>query len=549
MGDPISVAGLAIGAVDVLIRLGERTAELISDAHAFENDSAGLHNLVKDETVQNKLLRNLLFSQCSVYGGKTLFDQFDTDIQQQIELMCTEVKSILHEAVEVLERRYGVSDASDSSRGAPALSSPTSFLKRGGSSPSLPTLIRWSFRDKKRVEAILYSFGDRNSRLKRKVEFCCLASQLGVYPEHLKHLQTDETSRKLGFDKDASLRLVRRDSGPCQESLELTDPSWDSCLGEIKPTEHQGSFEAFEKDSVAYIQENHCYNPPGPAGPIDSRTKTRINALAKLLHQPKEQIFRVLPCIGWKYLPQHGSISFVFEVQPRPVGAPVSLQRLLFDSRRRPGLGDKFRLALGLSKCITQMHMVQWLHESFRSDNILLFPHQTGGTSRAVVDADTDTDTNPNPHLGVNYSEPWVLGFEFSRPEPFFSSGQADFEPQRDIYRHPERQGRPESLFKKEHDIYALGVVLLEIGLWEPALKLERNRFAHAQDPRAVQAQLVKHARKRLEAHVGRRYAEAVVKCLTGDFGVDDDTKEDIMLQQAFRVQVVDVIEMAASWV
>ncbi|KAK2807869.1 hypothetical protein FQN50_005258 [Emmonsiellopsis sp. PD_5] len=450
-----------------------------------------------------------------VYGGKTLFDQFDTDIQHQIELMCTEVKSILHEAVEVLERRYGVSEASDPSRGATTLSSPTSFLKRGGSSPSLPTLIRWSFRDKKRVEAILHSFGDRNARLKRKVEFCCLASQLGVFPEHLKHLQTDETSRKLGFDKDASLRLVRRDSGPCQESLELTDPSWDSCLGEITPTEHQGSFKAFEKDSVAYIQENHCYNPPGPAGPIDSRTKTRINALAKLLHQPKEQIFRVLPCIGWKYLPQHDSISFVFEVQPRPVGAP--------------------------------------LHESFRSDNILLFPHQTEGTSTAGADADADTNRSPkpkpNPHLGVNYSEPWVLGFEFSRPEPFFSSGQADFEPQRDIYRHPERQGRPESLFKKEHDIYALGVVLLEIGLWEPALKLERNQFAHAQDPRAVQAQLVKHARKRLETHVGRRYAEAVVKCLTGDFGVEDDTKEDIMLQQAFRVQVVDVIEMAASWV
>jgi hypothetical protein len=35
----------------------------------------------------------------------------------------------------------------------------------------------------------------------------------------------------------------------------------------------------------------------------------------------------------------------------------------------------------------------------------------------------------------------------------------------RDVYRHPERQGRPQKLFKKVHDIYALGVVMLEIGM------------------------------------------------------------------------------------
>jgi hypothetical protein len=94
-----------------------------------------------------------------------------------------------------------------------------------------------------------------------------------------------------------------------------------------------------------------------------------------------------------------------------------------------------------------------------------------------------------------------------------------------------------------------LGVVLLEIGLWEPALKLERNMFQHARDPWAVQAQLVKHARRRLESRVGRKYTDVVIKCLTGEFGVEDDTKEDLKLQQAFRYQVVDVIEQAANYV
>jgi hypothetical protein len=56
------------------------------------------------------------------------------------------------------------------------------------------------------------------------------------------------------------------------------------------------------------------------------------------------------------------------------------------------------------------------------------------------------------------------MGFEFSRPEFDFSSGRPDKDPARNVYRHPARQGKPDKPFAKIHDIYALGVVLLEIG-------------------------------------------------------------------------------------
>ena len=141
------------------------------------------------------------------------------------------------------------------------------------------------------------------------------------------------------------------------------------------------------------------------------------------------------------------------------------------------------------------------------------------------------------------------MGFEFSRPESFFSAGPANFVPAENIYRHPERQGEPEKMFSKIHDMYALGVVLLEIGLWEPAIKLEKNMFAHARDGYAIQSQLIKHATKRLESRVGKKYRDAVIKCLTGKFDVRDDNKEDLKLQQAFRTQVVDVFENAAKFV
>lgn len=215
------------------------------------------------------------------------------------------------------------------------------------------------------MESILHAFKDRNTRLKKKVELWCLASQLGVSPDHLMHLQTDESSKKLGFDKDASLRLAQWDVEKTQISLELTDQSWDSYLQQITPIEYQGLFAMFLKDDVTYIQENHHYDasmlPLKERSGVDPRTKNRVESLAKLLHQPKEQIFRILPCVGWKYLQSQSCIAFVFEVQPKPLGAPVSLQRLLSIGNRRPSLGDKYRLALELSKCIAQMHMVQWV--------------------------------------------------------------------------------------------------------------------------------------------------------------------------------------------
>lgn len=86
-------------------------------------------------------------------------------------------------------------------------------------------------------------------------------------------------------------------------------------------------------------------------------------------------------------------------------------------------------------------------------------------------------------------------------------------------------------------------------GLWEPALSLEKNSFAHVKNPKAVRDQLRKHAEQRLGSRVGEKYKNIVLQCLGRQFDVSNDTKEDLKLQQAFRSQVVDVLEAAAEHV
>ena len=145
--------------------------------------------------------------------------------------------------------------------------------------------------------------------------------------------------------------------------------------------------------------------------------------------------------------------------------------------------------------------------------------------------------------ISADVQRPYIFGFEFSRPESYFSAGFIDTCTARDVYRHPVRQGQPLTTFKKIHDLYALGVVLLEIGIWRSAITLERNHFAHAKEPMAITNHLIKHARKHVEVQMGEKYRDIVLKCLTGDFNVVDDNAEDQKLQQAFRSQVVDVLE------
>ena len=378
MIDPVSIAGLSLAAFDQLLRLGERTYELVQDARAFDDETRRLSNKIEDENIRTRLLRGLLFTELPIYGNKTLIEQFEIDIQKQIQLLLGPLKGILQEGCDLLERRYGVSEQS------PGLVSQTSNLSLASTltptshyplhrskSPSIPDYFRWSFQDKKRVKAIVEELGDQNNRIHEKIKLWCLASQLGVNVQHLQRLQQDSFSRQLGFDVDATLRLTQWDAQNTQASLELVDPSWTKYLKTITPVPNQGKFATFTKDDIAYVQEGHDYEVEArsPSDCLGDRTRKKVEELAKLLHQPKEQVFRIPRCVGWKFMPAQKSIGFVFEMPSTPDAQPISLLRLLSSSEVKPELGDKFRLALNLSRCISQLHMVRWV-----SISLLLVP-------------------------------------------------------------------------------------------------------------------------------------------------------------------------------
>lgn len=78
----------------------------------------------------------------------------------------------------------------------------------------------------------------------------------------------------------------------------------------------------------------------------------------------------------------------------------------------------------------------------------------------------------------------------------------------------------PTTSFNILHDVYALGVVLLEIGLWKQARTISKSGFSRVMSGLPVKEKLESWASDlKLGSAMGRRYQEIVLKCLQSDFG------------------------------
>ena len=175
-----------------------------------------------------------------------------------------------------------------------------------------------------------------------------------------------------------------------------------------------------------------------------SKIIERTADLASVLSTPKQPDFCSLECMGLAHDNDGGKIALIFDVPSTATAqVPRSLRNLF---GLNPSVTERVQLALQITQSVKYFHIAGWLHKNLRSENILFWP----------VDAST------SPLL-----PPVLVGFAFSRQDsPSQISEQPSSNPHRDIYRHPEAMGEPSVSFSAAKDIYALGIILLEIGEW-----------------------------------------------------------------------------------
>jgi serine/threonine protein kinase len=170
---------------------------------------------------------------------------------------------------------------------------------------------------------------------------------------------------------------------------------------------------------------------------------------------------------------------------------------------------------------------MSFLHKSIRSSNILLTYSAPPSASPTI--AGLTSSPNPSTVLqgteGPQIGTPYLVGFSYARRGTARSTGSSRADWRNEIYRHPERQAAelgidPEVYYKPYHDVYSLGVVLLELGLWE-RLDVTYDAKLKRAPPNQRKDRLVDLANKNLPLKVGSTFAGIVRGCLE----VDNETE------------------------
>ncbi|KAJ5110826.1 hypothetical protein N7532_001361 [Penicillium argentinense] len=248
--------------------------------------------------------------------------------------------------------------------------------------------------------------------------------------------------------------------------------------------------------------------------------KTELGEFVGALNYLDSTISGLLRCIGFYYNPAPSPhFGLIYQLPIDRDGDFISFKSLL-NVREKNGrrmklkysLNQRLEFARKLATAVFFVHSLGWVHKAIRAQNILLL----GRTSHSQKGGG-------NEYVKWALESPALVGFEIAR------TSEGDTDPGRrrrmplelGIYIHPDLQSPSTSIRHSMcHDIYSLGVILLEVGIWS---SLETRSELHSDmNPEDISHTLRKMARE-TELLMGRKYRQIVGWCLNqeqvGDTG------------------------------
>lgn len=174
-----------------------------------------------------------------------------------------------------------------------------------------------------------------------------------------------------------------------------------------------------------------------------------VRRIAALHAEAKSQDFRCLTGLGFFHENLHGSrFGFAYAIPDELRGRPFCFLSELITTIKIVPLELRAKVASRLCEALLQLHSIGWYHKNVKSDNVLVF----GKSSSA-------TNSGGKSFTYWDLENPYIIGFDCSRPLDAETRGTIDFSIKNNIYRHPERWGRP-TTFQRYHDLYALVRIL-----------------------------------------------------------------------------------------
>ncbi|KAH7128920.1 prion-inhibition and propagation-domain-containing protein [Dactylonectria macrodidyma] len=276
------------------------------------------------------------------------------------------------------------------------------------------------------------------------------------------------------------------------------------------------------------------------------------------------------------------------------IRAPVTLQSLLGTKQKRgirSMLGARFELARKIVRAVCLLHSSGWLHKNIRAESVMFFPEHVDKLQDDLYEVKIEIDVSKPLLMGYIFSRPDDIIIrmnppsapqteqqspkpcnprrnhptEFSRTwdDPFQegSESKRGMGPPRadsiygrnmlekaavtkqtketnisgftlDYYQHPAKHADPKRLYRHAYDVYSLGILLLEVGLWEKLKNYEDSCLWYIEstdydeeDHYERRRWICREYLDRLRWACGNTYADVVLSCLMIDSSDDEVSK------------------------
>ena len=174
-----------------------------------------------------------------------------------------------------------------------------------------------------------------------------------------------------------------------------------------------------------------------------TRNLKQAARISALLSEDKSKSFRILPGLGYMHEAMRRRIGFAYRISPNLSKTDYWTLSELISTVKSVPLEVRSRLASTLCDSVLHLHSIGWFHKAIKSWNIVVF-------------RDLDyREREEQPYQHRNLENSYMIGFDCSRPSEAETCTTVDFSISSNIYRHPERWGKPKK-FERHHDLYAL---------------------------------------------------------------------------------------------
>ena len=439
--------------------------------------------------------------------------------------------------------------------------------------------VRWIVSDRKTLIEQLREIEDFNRELifmmpanvQNHLERCVQIDTLqreGGSPDKSEHLTESSELRVLANVKTGRSQLMKDDAN--EPNIEQNNPSArerreiaqarfarnrsiyhlddiDDSLGDPKRLDPIRAHIILNQRRVLVEWKYYSRNRPAR----EEKILRLGNLLSMLDSNNLYRKFQTLRYVGLLEDEERSRVGLLFEPTQLESGRKlknVSLQDVINRSSVAC-LGERFELAKSLSLAVYQLICVNWLHGSFRSDNIISIQPDEGKPDYRTHEI---TQLTRLPAF-------LVMGWDLARrdhaselveSQSMTVNGYQAKKHNIELYSHPDLKNAlsrgPPRGFKIEYDIYGLGLVLLEIGLWRTIQSL-RQEYVNEEEFRAdLTTELV----DMLVPRMGTVYWRATQRCLNNDFDLssnEESEEHNYALKVAFEAQAVSELAKCSA--